>query len=181
VAIVNRVLCTVLALITMVVGLVVAAEIIAAGFERGPWLVPYDRWDRVARTTPWANGDVRMVSAALLAVGVAILAVQIVRRRPSALPLVSGAGGATARLDRRGAERWLAERAREVAGVVDADVGIKRKVATARVRTLGPDTASVERTLHEELGSDLAALALERPLRLKVDVQPRTQTVSGRP
>lgn len=179
VVLVNRVLCAVLALAALVGSLVLVAEILAAGLDRGPWLVPYDRWGGVARRTPWSDGDVRLASGAMLAAGMAILAVQFARRRPSALPIAPTAGGADARLDRRGAERWLAERARQVAGVTVADARISRKVATVRVHTLERDGRAVEKRVHDELLPQLAGLRLERLPRVDVHVRTRSQEAAS--
>ena len=179
VVLVNRVLCAVLALVTVVASLVLVAEILAAGLDRGPWLVPYDRWGGAARSSPWSDGDVRLLGAAMLGAGVAILAVQFAPRRPGALPIAPTAGGADARLDRRGAERWLAERARQVDGVMAADARITRKVATVRVRTLEPDARGVEKRVHDQLLPQLAGLRLEQLPRVDVDVQTRSQEVAS--
>ncbi len=173
VSVVNRALCAVLALVALAAGLVVAAEILAAGFERGPWLVPYDRWDRVGRTTPWSDADVRLAGVVILLAGLAILAVQLVPRRPAALALSPVRGGAPARLDRRGVERWLSEQAGHVAGVADAEVRVGRSVSV-RARSLDPDTSAVERRLREDTSGQLSALGLEQPRRVKVQVRPRT-------
>ncbi len=173
VSIVNRALCAVLALAALVGGLVVAAEIVVAGFERGPWLIPYDRWDRFARATPWSDADVRLAGAAMLTVGIAILAVQLVRRRPSALALSAASGGTPADLDRRGAEWWLSERAGQVVGVVEAGVSVGRAVVVVRARSLDPDTAAVEGRLRDEVSGGLQALGVDH-LRVKVEVKRRT-------
>ncbi len=174
VSIVNRALCAVLALAALVGGLVVAAEIIVAGFERGPWLLPYDRWDRFVRATPWSDADVRLAGAVMLAAGIAILVVQLLRRRPVALALSAAPGGTPADLERRGAERWLRERASQVTGVVDADVRLRRAVAVVRARSLDPDTAAVEGRLRDETSGALEALGVDQPHRVKVQVKPRT-------
>lgn len=176
VSLLNRALCAVLALVALIGGLVVAAEIVVAGFERGPWLIPYDRWDRFARTTPWSDGDVRLAGAALVGVGIAILAVQLLRRRPAALALVAVSGGTPASLDRRGTEWWLSERAAQVAGVVDADVRLGRSVAVVRARSLDRDTAGVERRLADDTSGQLVALGLDQPRRVKVQVRARAGT-----
>ena len=172
-AVANRVLCTLLALALIVAGVVVAAEILAVAFDRGPWLVPYDRWERAARATPWSDGDVRLASAAMVVAGAGVLAVQLVPRRPSALELVAHSGGAGARLDRHGAERWLGERAGQVEGVVTAEAKITKKVATVRARTLEGDARAVERRVHDAVSEQMAGLRLERAPRLKVEVRTR--------
>ena len=173
IVLVNRAVCAVLALVAIVAGLVVAAEILAAGVDRGPWLVPYDRWDRWARATSWSDGDIRLGSVAVLLVGAGILLVQFARRRPDALALTSGVGDVAARVDRRGAERWLAERAGEVDGVTAARARIGRKVATVQAGTLERDTVAVARRLEDVLQGRLSQLGLERPLRVKADASAR--------
>ena len=47
--VVNRVIAAVLALALLVGGLLVAVEIVVAGFDRRPWVLPHDRWYASAR------------------------------------------------------------------------------------------------------------------------------------
>lgn len=176
----NRVLCALLALAVLAAGLLVAAEILAAGLDRGPWIVPYDRWQRTLRTTPWSDLAVRLVSAGMVVVGVVILVLQAWRRRPGALVLAPTAGGAAARLDRRRAEQWLSEHLGRVDGVGSAAVRLDAKVARVRARTTEADPSATERRLRDDLDHQLERLGLESRLRTKLDVHRATPAPTRR-
>lgn len=169
----NRVLCAVLALSLLVAGVVVAVEIVLAGLQRGPWLVPHDRWQRWALTTSWSDRSARVLFVALVAVGLGMLAVEWWRRRPSSLSLEATSGGVAADLDRRGVERWLADRVERVEGVTEAHAEVGARVLRVRAGSVGDDVSGVERRTREALGRHLEELALARPPRVKLDVRPR--------
>ncbi|MGI9119748.1 MAG: DUF6286 domain-containing protein [Acidimicrobiales bacterium] len=165
----NRVLSAVLALALAVGGLLVAVEIVLGGLDRGPWILPYDRWERTAVDTPWSDGNIRLLSLALVVVGVLVLAVQVARRRPDALAL-AGSGQSTTSLDCKGVERWLAERVERVEGVAGAQVKVGRKAAVVRATAIGRDRAEVERKVGDAVRRHLEELALAQPLRADVGV-----------
>lgn len=167
----NRVLCAVLALSLVVGGLLAAAEVVLAGLGREPWLVPYERWERVLRTTPWSDGGVRLVLAGLVAAGVALLALEAVRRRPEELAMAPGPA-AEAVVDRRSAERWLAGRVHRVEGVVDASARLGRRTAVVRVGSVGRSTEGLEPRVREAVAGHLDELGLAKPLRVGVEVRP---------
>ncbi len=169
----NRVLCAVLALLLLVGGLVVAAEIVLAGIGRGPWLVPYADWRRWAATTAWSERSARLVFAGLVLAGLALLMLELWRRRPSSLPLVPVAGGVAADIDRRDVERWLVDRVDRIEGVTQAQADVGAKVVRVRAGSVGGDIRAIEQRTRETLARDLEELALARPLQVKVDVQSR--------
>lgn len=169
----NRALSAVLALILLVSGLVVAIEVVLGVVGRGPWLVPYDRWERSAQTTPWSDGDLRLLFAALVVAGVVLLAVEVARRRPEALTLSGGQGGVEARLDRRGVERWLADKVERVDGVTDARARLGRKEVRIHVGTVERDTAATEQRVGQAAARHLGELALHSPPQARVEVRSR--------
>lgn len=170
----DRVLSAILALALMVGGLLVAAEIVLGGLGRGPWILPYDRWERSAVATPWSDGNARLIGLALVGGGVVVLAVQVARRRPQALDLTGGKDRAPASLDRRGVERWLADRVERVEGVADARTRLRRRVAVVRASSVGQDHHDVERRLRETVAGHLGELDLAMPLRVDVRVASRS-------
>lgn len=97
VRVINRALCAVLALALLVAGLVVISEIVLAGLNRGPWLVPHDRWWRWATTTAWSDRGARLLFAGLVLAGLVLLTLEAWRRRSSSLPLAPGPGAWPAR------------------------------------------------------------------------------------
>lgn len=169
----NRVLSAVLALSLLVAGLVVAAEIVLAGLQRDPWLLPHDRWRRWATTTMWSDRSARVLFVALVAAGLALLAVEWWRRRPSSVPMASGSGGVAVELDRRRMERWLADRLQRVEGVTQASTEVGARVVRVQAASVSADRGGVEQRIRDAVARHLEELALVRPLRVKVDVRSR--------
>lgn len=167
----NRIVAALLGLALLVGGLLVAVEIVVAGFDRQPWVLPHDRWYRSLRLNAWESDPSRWTFIALLAAGLLLLFLQLARRRPAVLPLVAGA--VPADLGRRSLERSLARTASDVDGV-----------AAARV-TVGEDRAEVVATTNRRQAGDLQArvaavverrmqsLGLARPPGVRVKVQTR--------
>jgi len=168
----NRVVAALLALALLVGGLLVAVEIVVAGFDRRPWVLPYDRWYRDARLRTWDSAPVRWICIALLAIGLLLLFLQMARRRPATLPLA--AGGAPADLGRRSLERSLVRAASEVDGVAAAKVKLGEEraevVATTNRRQAGDlqprVTDALERRMHD--------LGLAQPPAVRVKVRTRS-------
>lgn len=151
--VVNRALAAVLALALLVGGLLVAVEIVVAGFDRAPWVLPHDQWYRSARTRTWDSAPPRWIFIGLVVAGLVLLALQFARRRPAALPLTPAA--VPADVGRRSLERALTREATRVDGV-----------ATARTRVDGT-RADVVATTHRRQPGDLqprVAAALDRRL-----------------
>lgn len=152
-----------------------AVEIVLAGLGQGPWLVPHDRWVASASTTPWSEPDLRVVFVGLIAVGVLLLVVEGVQRRPEVLPLAAQGPGVVAALDRRAVERWLVERVEAVEGVAGAGVRIGARKAVVEATSVGRDSGEVEPGVREVASSSLESLGLDRPIRLHVKVRPRQE------
>lgn len=169
--IVNRALSAALALTLLVGGLVVAAEIIVGGLGRGPWLVPYDRWDRSAQASSWSDTGPRLLFVGLIAAGVLVLLVEGARRRPESLPLASSPEGVDAQLDRRSVEQWLADKVARSQGVTDADARLRRKEVVLSVQPLGREETGVRQRVKDDAADHLGELGLAQPLRVKVDVR----------
>jgi len=168
----NRVLAAVLGLALFVGGLLVAVEIVVAGFDRRPWVLPHDRWYTSARLRSWESAPPRWILIGLVVAGLLVLFLQLARRRPSAFALTPGA--VPADLGRRSLEKALVREATRVDGVAAA----KAKVSEDRVDIV----ASSNRRQTEDLGPRvtqaldrrLGALGLARPPAVKVKVHGRS-------
>jgi hypothetical protein len=171
VRIANRVVAAVLALGLLVGGLLVAVEIVVAGFDRRPWVLPHDRWYVSARTRTWDSAPPRWIFIGLVVAGLILLFLQFARRRPTALDLTPGA--VPADLGRRSLERSLAREASRVDGITAAraKVGHDRAdvVASSSRRQTGDLQPAVTKALDRRLGS----LGLARPPAVRVKVQGR--------
>lgn len=136
----HRAVAAALALTLLLGGVLVAVEIVVAGLGRDPVVLPHDRWYEEGVTNAWSATEATWFFLALAAAGVALLALQVARRRPDAVAL-GGASGAE--VSTRSLERSLARTAQRVDGV-----------ATARAR-VSPARATVEAATNRRLAKDL--------------------------
>jgi hypothetical protein len=172
VRIANRVLAAVLALGLLVGGLVVAVEIVVAGFDRRPWVLPHDDWYRSARLRTWDSAPPRWIFIGLLAAGLVLLLVQLARRRPTALALTPGA--VPADLGRRSLERSLAREATSVDGIAAAKAKVGKEKAEVVASSNRRQTDDLEPVVSHALDRRMAAIGLARPPAVRVKVQGRS-------
>lgn len=153
--IVNRIVAAAVALALIAGGAVVALEITVAALGREPVVLPHDRWYVNGRSHAWASPSSRWFFAAVALAGLALLLLQLARRRPEALALRNDRGSAT-EVSRRSLERSLQRAATNVDGVASA----KAHVSPAR--------AHVEAATNRRLAKDLeAAVADAAAARLR--------------
>jgi hypothetical protein len=173
VRIANRVVSAVLALGLLAGGLIVAVEIVVAGFDRRPWVLPHDDWYDSARTRLWEDAPPRWIFIGLVVAGLLLLLLQFARRRPTALSMTPG--GVPADLGRRSLERSLVREATRVDGVSAA----KAKVNEDRVDVVASSnrrqTGDLEPRVTQALDRRLGALGLARPPSVRVKVQGRAE------
>lgn len=170
---VNRVVSAVLALALLVGGVLVAAEIVVAAFGRDPWVVPHDRWYRATVERRWDDAATRWVCIGLVLAGLALLALQLARRRPAVLPL---AGGATAAdLSRRSIERSLARTASGVDGVAGAKVKVSASRADVAATTNRRRADEIRPRLAAAVEGRVRALGLAQAPEVRVRVQGRDE------
>lgn len=172
--VVNRIVSALVALALLVGGLLVALEIAAAGIGRSePVVLPWDDWRTSALDTPWEDANLRLLFIVLAVVGLLLLAFQLVRRRPIAIPMQTDTPGAEADLDRHGLERWLTSKVERVAGVAGARVSVTNTSARVRAETPGRETGAVQQGVAAAANSALSELRLARSLPVKVSVTSR--------
>jgi len=168
----NRVLAAVLALALFVGGLLIAVEIVVAGFDRRPWVVPHDSWYISARLRSWDSAPLRWIFIGLAATGLALLVSQLARRRPAFLALTPG--GVPADLGRRSLEKSLVREATRVDGVS----GAKAKVSDGRADIVASSnrrqTDDLGPRVAEALDRRMSALGLARPPVVRVKVHGRS-------
>lgn len=169
---VNRVLAAVLALALLVGGLLVAVEIVVAGFGHEPWVLPHDRWYRSARARHWDSAPPRWIFIGLVVAGLALLALQVTRRRPRALDLTPAA--VPADLDRRGLERALVREASRVDGVAGARVRVEGDKAEVLASTDRRQAGDLQPRVAQALDRRVGSLGLARPPAVRVKVRSRS-------
>jgi len=167
----NRVLAAMVALGLVVGGLLVAVEIVVAGFNRRPWVVPHDRWYTSARLRSWEAGPPRWIFIGLVAAGLAMLIAQMVRRRPATLALAPGA--VPADLGRRSLEKALVREASTIDGVSGARAKISRDMAEVVANSTRRQTDDLGPLVTQALDRRLSTMGLARPPAVRVKVRGR--------
>ncbi len=168
----NRVLAAVLGLALFVGGIVIAVEIVVAGFDRRPWVLPHDRWYTSARLRTWEAAPPRWIFIGLLVAGLLILFLQLARRRPTALALTAGA--VPADLGRRSLEKALVREAIRVDGVSAAKAKAGADTVDVVATSNRRQTGDLEPRVTVALDRRLAALGLARQPTVKVKVHGRS-------
>ena len=168
----NRVLAAVLALGLLVGGLIVSVEIVVAGFDRQPWVLPHDDWYRSARLRTWDSAPPRWIFIGLIAASLVLLFIQLARRRPTALPLTPGA--VPADVGRRSLERSLARETRNVDGIAAAKARVGKEKAEVVASSNRRQTDDLEPVVSQALDRRMAAIGLARPPAVRVKVQGRS-------
>lgn len=167
----NRVLAAVLALGLLAGGLIVAAEIMVAGFDRRPWVLPHDDWYRSARLRTWDSAPPRWIFIGLVAAGLVLLFIQLAGRRPTALALTHGA--VPADVGRRSLERSLAREATSVDGIAAAKAKVGRDKAEVVASSPRRQTGDLGPVVSQALDRRMAAIGLARPPAVRVKVHGR--------
>ena len=169
----NRVVAAVLGLGLLVGGLLVAVEIVVAGFDRRPWVLPHDDWYASARTRTWESAPARWIFIGLVAAGLLLLFLQLARRRPAAMALTPGA--VPADLARRSLERSLAREATAVDGVAAAKAKVGEDRADVVASSNRRQTDDLQPRVTQALDRRMGALGLARPPAVRVKVQGRSE------
>ena len=168
----NRVLAAVLALALFAGGLLIAVEIVVAGFDRRPWVVPHDDWYTSARLRSWESAPPRWIFIGLVVAGLALLLSQLIRRRPTSLALAPG--GVPADLGRRSLEKSLVREASRVDGVAAAKVKISDERADVVASSNRRQTDDLMPRVTQALDRRMDALGLARTPSVRVKVHGRS-------
>lgn len=169
----NRIVSALLAIALLVGGIVVAVEVVLAALDKGHWLLPHEDWARSARETVFTDRSARLLFLLIAAIGLALLLLELVRRRPPALPMADRDGGVESDLDRRGIERWLSTRLSTVEGVTGPKAKITRRTVEVSAQTPQRETTDVQRRLEAAAQENLDQLDLAQPLTARAKVTSR--------
>jgi hypothetical protein len=174
--VVNRPLAFILAAALGVAAVFVIIEVIAVAAHNGPQVVPWTTWYRWANRTRWDQLVIQLWCGILIAIGAAVLALELKRPRVTRLSLRSRHDATDAAVTRRGLAKTLRAAATGIDGISAAAVTVGRRrarvtaTAAARGRTAAEALREpVTQTLQERLDD----MGLRRPLRLTVHVNTR--------
>ena len=168
---VNRALGAVLALALIVAGALALFEVGAVVVGAEPLVVPHDRWLADLSRQTWGERPTRLACIALIAAGLALLVLQLLRQRPAE---VSAAAGAPlpARVARRDLEREVAmDLTHVVQGVATAVVKLRRKGFDVRATVIAGDPSTLREQLAVATRQALAARGADASGPVKVDVR----------
>ena len=165
---VNRLLGLALGLALLTGGALIVGEVLLAITEQRPWVIDRTALDQQLSQLTWSDPRVLPTALALLAVGILLLLLQLIPRRPSTLPLAS-TEHRRSRIERRGVESRL----RAVASADDdvltakARVGKRTVKVTARAE-YGSELPAVQDRVRDAVAGELSRLGLDLALKSNV-------------
>ena len=165
----TRVLAVVLALTLLVGGLLVALEIVLAGLNREPWVVPHDDWYLAGLRNSWSAAPARWTFIGLTLGGSALLVLALVSRRPDTLPM--GQGRQPAVVDRRSTERVIVGDVSRVDGVTRARATIGRRFTRVLAATNRTDPGDLRERIVATVDARLRRLTLAEVPAVRVRVR----------
>ena len=166
-----RVLAVLLAAGLLVLGLLVAVNVLLAALHRGSWYLPYPSLARDLRHTVWAAGTVRAAAIGACLVGLLLLGLAVRSTRPAALPLAPGPAGVDTEVSRRGLQAALAAGVASVDGVQRARVRVHRLRARVEATSRLRDVAGLPERIEEQVRAALAEIALKHQPTVTVKVR----------
>ena len=170
----NRLLATLLAGALAVFSAIVAVEIILGYyFGRDPWLLPWDRWYHRSQELTWSDRSVVVTFVLIGLAGILLLAAQLWRRKPLALPLQDTTPDVHAEINRRSLEHVLTRAALSIDGVSDAHVRSRRRRVTVHAATQRRQPGDLRERVNAKAAEVLFGLRLQKPPQLSVDVDSR--------
>lgn len=169
--ILNRVVAALVALALAALGFLIPAEVFNAQvLKRRPLVIPYDRWYRTSQEDTWGSDVVLQIGLAVISVGLLLLLLQLLKRKPTAFPLERRQPGVDAYVGRRSLERSLTRAAEHVDGIAHA----KAKVGGKRIRVNASSNRRAAPNLEAELTQAVTSalhrvrLAQEPPVSVSV-------------
>ena len=189
--IVNRLLAFVVAIALLGTSVILIVEVVAARSNSGPVII---HWHSILHwgLNTWKATSVELASAITAVAGLILLIPQLIRRKPSRLPIVtddltelSGPGVVHADTDAALTRKGVAVSIRNAVEDVDGITGSRVKVSKRHIRVRAVSSAgatgtaremapNVSEAAHERLDS----LRLRAPLKVSVAVSSRRNRVS---
>ncbi len=173
----NRLLATLIAGALAAFSALVAVEVVLGYyFDRDPWLLPWDRWNERSRELSWSDRSVVVTFVLIGTAGIALLAVQLWRRVPVALPLEDTNPDVHTEINRRSLEHVLRRAALRVDGITSVHVRSRRRRVTVHAATQRRQPGDLRDRVTADASSVLTDLNLQNQPRLVVDVHSRRPT-----
>lgn len=168
---VNRLLATVLAFGLIAASLLAVVEVGFAALGLAPWVVPYESWLATARSSAYGDRPVLSVAILLVAVGLILLVLQLLPRRPLRLPLLPKHDGVEPRIERKSLELAAARAAREVDGVEKASCRATSGRLVVNVVSGREEAVGLDGKIRAAVEERITALEPAQPLTVGVKLQ----------
>lgn len=167
---VNRALGAILSLALIVAGTVALFEIGAIVAGADPLVVPHDRWLADVSVRAWSSRQTRLACLGLIAAGLALTVLQLVRQRPAEVPAAGDSPLAT-RVPRHDLEREVAAHLMQMEGVATAAVKLRRRGFDVKATMIAGDPPALREQLAVAARDALAARGADPSGPVKVDVR----------
>jgi hypothetical protein len=155
----------------LVAALLVATEVISAGFGHPMHLLPYEQVSRWAARTAWRDPWALLSSSVVTLAGLVLLCVALLPGRQRMVPLRTGDPDLVAGLSRRSLAAMLARAALRVDGVRDARAKLRRRRVTVTATTAMRDLPALSERVYDAVTAELDGLSPVRPLRVRARVR----------
>lgn len=171
----DRVVSVILGVALLGLGALITAEVIwSSGLDRSGHLVlPYEPSSRYLHQHIWSSTAIRAITAAVAAVGLILLLLELKRRRPGTLTMAGSTAGVVSGISRRSVGRSLTHVATSIPGITGAKTRVSRRRASVEAWTRLRDPGDLEQQLDRELAGSLDSLQLTRPPTLRVRLSHR--------
>lgn len=174
--IINRLLAFVLGVALVTVVGVALVEVAWAVSGRGPVVVPWQRWQAALVRRRWDDPELVAIAVGLVLVGLVLLIIELVPRRPLQLPLQSPQSRRVS-IDRRG----LQERLRRVVlgdtDVIAASVRVRRRAKVRAHVHADTDRRACRARLQASVTGAVDQLGLAERLRTQIALSRTTERV----
>lgn len=167
---VNRALGAILAIGLVVAGAIALFEVGAIVAGADPLVARHDRWLADLSRRPWDSREARLAFLGLIAAGVALVVLQLLRQRPADVPAAGQAPLAT-RVPRHDLEREVAAQLLQVEGVAGAKVRLRNRGFDVKATVIAGDPSSLREQLAVAAREALSARGADPSGPVKVDVR----------
>lgn len=162
-------------LLALILGLALAGVAVLTGMEimvlvlgKAAVVIPRHAWDQSLRDAAWSGTGAVVASAAAAGVGVVLILLQLIRRKPVRLALLSPLGQRLW-VSRRGLARRLGRQVAALDAVGDGRVRVGRRRVRARAALEGEaERAVVVEEIRGVVGSTLSTLGVVADLKIRV-------------
>ncbi|MFF5208792.1 DUF6286 domain-containing protein [Streptosporangium sp. NPDC000396] len=162
---------TITAALMVVIGALIAVEVISALLGKPVRWVPYDRLLSWASSTTWNDPVVMAIAGLITALGLLLVLLALVPGRPRLIPIRTGDPDLIVGMQPRGFTRALAHTARQVPGVDRATVKLRGRTAQVTAHSPLRDTTGLAQAVQRAVTERIAALGPSGDYPVRVNLR----------